>query len=75
MIALHGKRWLLAALPPATLAAGAGFWVLRHYDPNSASSPFPPCSFLAVTGYYCIGCGLTYDVDDNAVELIGNRAA
>ena len=23
----------------------------------------------------CIGCGLTYDVDDNAVELIGNRAA
>jgi len=59
MIALHGKRWLLATLPPAALAAGAGFWVLRHYDPNSASSPFPPCSFLAVTGYYCIGCGLT----------------
>ena len=28
MIALHGKRWLLAALPPAALAAGAGFWVL-----------------------------------------------
>ncbi|MEN5069228.1 MULTISPECIES: DUF2752 domain-containing protein [Stenotrophomonas] len=59
MPALHGKRWLLALLPPAAVAAGAGFWVLRHYDPNSASSPFPPCSFLAVTGYYCIGCGLT----------------
>jgi len=59
MHALHGKRWLLALLPPAALAAGAGFWVLRHYDPNSAGSPFPPCSFLAVTGYYCIGCGLT----------------
>lgn len=59
MHALHGRRWLLAALPPAALAVGAGFWVLRHYDPNSANSPFPPCSFFAVTGYYCIGCGLT----------------
>jgi len=59
MAMLHGRRWLLAAMPPAVLAAGAGLWVLRHYDPNSASSPFPPCSFFAVTGYYCIVCGLT----------------
>ena len=60
MQALHGKRWLLmAALPPTALVVGAGFWALRHFDPNSANSPFPPCSFHAVTGFYCIGCGLT----------------
>lgn len=59
MQALQGRRWMLALIPPAALVAGAGLWVLRHYDPNSAHSPFPPCSFLAVTGYYCIGCGLT----------------
>ena len=47
-----------AALPPAAIVAGAGIWALRHFDPNAANSPFPPCSFLAVTGYYCIGCGL-----------------
>ncbi|MFN4161222.1 MULTISPECIES: DUF2752 domain-containing protein [unclassified Stenotrophomonas] len=59
MAALHGKRWLLAALPPVAIATGAGIWALRHFDPNAANSPFPPCSFFAVTGYYCIGCGLT----------------
>ncbi|MEG2805264.1 DUF2752 domain-containing protein [Stenotrophomonas sp.] len=41
------------------LVAGAGFWALRHFDPNAANNPFPPCSFHAITGYYCIGCGLT----------------
>lgn len=59
MAALHGKRWLLAALPPVAIATGASIWALRHFDPNAANSPFPPCSFFAVTGYYCIGCGLT----------------
>lgn len=59
MARLRDRRWLLAALPPAALAAEAGIWALRHFDPNAANSPFPPCSFLAVTGYYCIGCGLT----------------
>ncbi|MFG6110391.1 DUF2752 domain-containing protein [Stenotrophomonas sp. BIGb0135] len=49
----------MAALPPTALVVGAGFWALRHFDPNSANSPFPPCSFHAVTGFYCIGCGLT----------------
>ena len=59
MARLRHRRWLLAALPPAAIVAGAGIWALRHLDPNAANSPFPPCSFLAVTGYYCIGCGLT----------------
>ncbi len=59
MTLLHGKRWLLAALPPVAIATGAAIWALRHFDPNAANSPFPPCSFFAVTGYYCIGCGLT----------------
>ncbi|HET6396273.1 MAG TPA: DUF2752 domain-containing protein [Pseudoxanthomonas sp.] len=43
----------------AALAAGAGVWVLRHYDPNVAGNPFPPCMFRLFTGCYCIGCGLT----------------
>lgn len=59
MARLRDRRWLLAALPPAALVTWAGIWALRHFDPNAANSPFPPCSFLAVTGYYCIGCGLT----------------
>lgn len=52
--------WLKATgLAAAALAAAAGVWVLRHYDPNVAGNPFPPCPFYVLTGHYCIGCGLT----------------
>ena len=49
----------IAALASAAVAAGAGVWLLRSYDPNVAGNPFPPCMFRAFTGCYCIGCGLT----------------
>jgi hypothetical protein len=57
---LKAPAWLkVTGLASAALAAGAGIWVLRHYDPNMAGNPFPPCMFYAITGHYCIGCGLT----------------
>lgn len=46
-------------LASAAIAVGAGVWLLRNFDPNAASSPFPPCMFHAFTGWYCVGCGLT----------------
>ena len=49
----------IAGVASAAVAAGAGVWLLRTFDPNAAGSPFPPCMFHAFTGLYCIGCGLT----------------
>jgi hypothetical protein len=48
----------LALLLGAT-AVIAGVWMLRTYDPNVAGNPFIPCIFKAMTGFDCIGCGLT----------------
>lgn len=47
--------WLAAA----SFVAIAGFTVLRLYDPNKPGNLFPKCIFKALTGYDCIGCGLT----------------
>jgi len=52
-------RWTWALLPPAALAVGGGVWLLRTFNPNAVDSPFPPCAFHAVTGWYCVGCGIT----------------
>lgn len=51
-------------LPLATalgvLCFGAlGVWLLLNFDPNVQGGPFPPCIFHALTGYWCIGCGMT----------------
>ena len=51
--------WRFLLLASAAVAAGAGIWLLRTFDPNVAGSPFPPCLFRLLTGHYCIGCGLT----------------
>lgn len=57
MIALRPLHYL--ALTAAALAAAVGVWLLLNFDPNAADSPFPGCMFRALTGYFCIGCGLT----------------
>ena len=57
MIALRAPHYL--ALTAAALAAAVGVWLLREFDPNAAHSPFPGCMFRALTGYFCVGCGLT----------------
>src|SRR5690606_17661446 len=49
----------LAGLTTAAIAAVAGFWLLRNFDPGAAHSPFPECMFRAFTGWYCVGCGMT----------------
>jgi len=46
-------------LAATAVAAAAGFWLLRNFDPNAAGSLFPPCMFRAFTGWYCVGCGMT----------------
>lgn len=47
--------WLSAA----TLVAAAGFVMLRLFDPNKPGNPFPKCIFKTLTGFDCIGCGVT----------------
>jgi hypothetical protein len=49
--------YILAA--GAAVAAPVGVWLLLNFDPNAPGNPFPACIFRALTGYYCIGCGLT----------------
>lgn len=56
---LQLPRWGWLALPPAVALAGGGAWLLYRINPSGAHSPFPPCAFRAVTGFYCVGCGGT----------------
>ena len=58
-MSIPSRALWMAALASAAVAAGAGVWLLRSFDPNAAGSPFPPCMFRAFTGFYCVGCGLT----------------
>lgn len=46
-------------LSMAACVAIAGFVALRTFDPNVPGNPFPRCIFKAITGYDCVGCGLT----------------
>lgn len=47
------------ALLAAVSATVAGTLLLRAFDPNAAHNPFLPCTFHALTGWYCPGCGIT----------------
>ena len=53
------KPLQIAGLAATALAAVAGAWLLRHFDPNAAGSLFPTCMFRDLTGLHCIGCGMT----------------
>ena len=53
------KPLQVAGLAATALAAVAGVWLLRHFDPNVAHGLFPTCMFRDFTGWYCIGCGMT----------------
>lgn len=57
MITLRGIHWL--GLGVAATAATSGVVLLYKFDPNAAGNPFPGCIFLALTGFYCPGCGMT----------------
>jgi hypothetical protein len=49
----------ILAATTAAFAVVLGIWLLRTFDPNAATSPFPECMFHAFTGWYCVGCGMT----------------
>src|ERR687889_2391326 len=53
MYRVHRDR--LTATAVVALAAG-GLSVIYLLDP-STSDIYPPCPFLALTGFYCPGCG------------------
>ena len=69
-------------LAAAALGVG-GLAYVGLVDPHRAGSPFPPCPFRLLTGWYCPGCGglrMTHDllhgdlsaaVVDNVFLLIG----
>ena len=51
-------------LGAAALGVGALAYV-GLVDPHRAGSPFPPCPFRLLTGWYCPGCGglrMTHDL-------------
>lgn len=57
MLALKFHEKLVLAM--AALAAIVGVWVLRTHDPSAPGNFFPQCMFKAITGFHCIGCGIT----------------
>ena len=56
-VALKPLQW--TALAGIALLIPAGVWLLLHFDPNVEGNPFLPCIFRELTGFYCIGSGLT----------------
>lgn len=50
----RARRLVLPGLTAALVAAGATY--LHVVDPDQPGH-YPGCPFLAVTGYYCPGCG------------------
>lgn len=52
-------RWRIGWLAGGVLLAATGTTLLYLHDPNAADSPFAPCIFHALTGYWCPSCGIT----------------
>lgn len=46
--------------PPSVVAltTGLSMFIIAMVDPNQPGN-YPPCPFLALTGFYCPGCGST----------------
>jgi len=55
-LSVTGANSKYAGLLGMLLAVAAGVAVLRMFDP-ATSGVFPPCPLLALTGWYCPGCG------------------
>ncbi|MGY0504877.1 DUF2752 domain-containing protein [Luteimonas sp. e5] len=53
------RRLAMAGGGGMLIAAAAGLAVFRRFDPNLDVNPFFPCSFHALTGLWCPGCGGT----------------
>jgi Protein of unknown function (DUF2752) len=41
------------------IAGSVALWLLWSFDPNEPGTLLPKCIFHSLTGYWCIGCGLT----------------
>ncbi|MCE1177774.1 MAG: DUF2752 domain-containing protein [Micrococcales bacterium] len=52
----RGRRLVLPV--GSLLAVLLASVVIHSHDPNDAGT-YPSCPFLAITGYYCPGCGTT----------------
>ncbi|GIH74101.1 DUF2752 domain-containing protein [Planobispora longispora] len=50
------RGWAALAPLGVALAAGAGVAFVAAVDPNEPGH-YPSCPFLALTGFYCPGCG------------------
>jgi len=63
-LAATGRARRYGRLGAAALGAG-GLAYVGLVDPHRAGSPFPPCPFRLLTGWYCPGCGglrMTHDL-------------
>ncbi len=52
----RGGRVLLGVFIALAIAGTA---LLYRFDPNAADSPFLPCIFYSLSGWWCAGCGIT----------------
>lgn len=57
MLALKPHEKIVLSM--TALAAIGGVWLLRSYDPAAPGNFFPQCIFKMITGYHCVGCGIT----------------
>ncbi len=52
-------RWRIGWWAGGMALAATAIVMLRLHDPNAADSPFAPCIFHTLSGFWCAGCGIT----------------